>query len=95
MATKKTGSTQAKSRKKQDRPQEIQALQQEVKEAVKNLAEELKPFELCWVWHDGDNIEDVAKYLTGYSYNVFKLLDYNHIQAQDIKPGVVLKWGIR
>ena len=90
MATKKTGSTQAKSRKKQDRPQEIQELAQDVHELIKD-----KPFELCWVWKEGDNIEQVAQALTGYSYNVFKLLDYNHMQAQDIKPGVVLKWGIK
>ena len=76
MATKKTGSTQAKSRKKQEPMQE----------AVQ---------ELCWVWKEGDNIEQVAQALTGHSYNVFNLLNYNHIQAQDIKPGVVIKWGIR
>ena len=90
MATKKTGSTQAKSRKKQGRPQEIQELAQDVHEIIKDL-----PFELHWVWKDGDNIEQVAQAITGYSYNVFKLLNYNHMQAQDIKPGVVLKWGIK
>lgn len=90
MATKKTGSTQAKSRKKQDRPQEIQELAQKIHEHIKD-----KPFELYWVWKDGDNIEQVAQALTGHSYNVFNLLNYNHIQAQDIKPGVVLKWGIK
>ena len=95
MATKKTGSTQATRRKKQDRPQEIQELQQEVKESVKKFVKDLKPFELCYVWKEGDNIEQVAQVLTGHSYNVFNLLNYNHIQAQDIKPGVILKWGIR
>ena len=86
MATKKTESTQAKSRKKQ----EIQELAQDIHELIKD-----EPFELFWVWKDGDNIEQVAQALTGHSYNVFNLLNYNHIQAQDIKPGVVLKWGIR
>lgn len=86
MATKKTGSTQAKSRKKQ----EIQELTQEIHELIKN-----KPYELYWVWKDGDNIEQVAQALTGHSYNVFNLLNYNHIQAQDIKPGTVISWGVR
>lgn len=86
MATKKTGSTQAKSRKKQ----EIQELAQEIHELIKN-----KPYELYWVWKDGDNIEQVAQALTGHSYNVFNLLNYNHIQAQDIKPGTVISWGVR
>ena len=51
--------------------------------------------ELCWVWQNGDNIEKVSQALTGYSYNVFKLLDYNHMQAGDIKPGTIIKWGIK
>lgn len=51
--------------------------------------------ELSWVWKEGDNIEQVAQALTGHSYNVFNLLNYNHIQAQDIKPGTVISWGIR
>ena len=75
MATKKTGSTQAKSRKKQEPVQEI--------------------LEISWVWKDGDNIEQVAQALTGHSYNVFNLLNYNHMQAQDIKPGTVISWGVR
>lgn len=72
MATKKSGSTQAKCRKKQEPVQEI-----------------------SWVWKDGDNIEQVAQALTGHSYNVFNLLNYNHILAQDIKPGTVISWGVR
>lgn len=86
MATKKTGSMQAKSRKKQ----KIQELAQEIHELTKD-----KPFDLYWVWKDGDNIEQVAQALTGHSYNVFNLLNYNHIQAQDIKPGTVISWGVR
>lgn len=51
--------------------------------------------DVSWVWKDGDNIEQVAQALTGHSYNVFNLLNYNHIQAQDIKPGTVISWGVR
>ena len=54
-----------------------------------------KTLELSWIWKEGDNIEQVAQALTGHSYNVFNLLNYNHIQAQDIKPGTVISWGIR
>lgn len=78
MATKKTGSTQAKSRKKQEAAEKTQEV-----------------FEFSHVWKDGDNIEQVAQVLTGHSYNVFNLLNYNHIQAQDIKPGTVISWGVR
>ena len=85
MTTKKdTEKKQATRRKKQADPEKVQ-------EAVQDV----KPFEMCWVWKAGDNIEKVAQALTGYSYNVFKLLDHNHIQAGDIKPGTVLKWEIK
>lgn len=89
MATKKdTEKKQVTRRKKQADPEKVQ-------EAVQKFIENAKPFELCWVWKAGDNIEKVAQALTGYSYNVFKLLDHNHMQAGDIKPGTVLKWEIK
>ena len=65
------------------------------KDTEKKQVTRRKKQELCWVWQDGDNIEKVSQALTGYSYNVFKLLDYNHMQAGDIKPGTVIKWGIK
>ena len=51
--------------------------------------------ELCWVWKDGDSLQKVAQALTGHVYMDFALLNYNHIEAGDIKPGTILKWGIK
>ena len=65
------------------------------KKAGSTQAKCRKKQEISWVWKDGDNIEQVAQALTGHSYIVFNLLNYNHIQAQDIKPGTVISWGVR
>lgn len=40
----------------------------------------------------GDNISDVAQKITGKSYMVYKLLQFNGLTMNDIKPGTVLKW---
>lgn len=40
----------------------------------------------------GDNISDVAQKITGKSYMVYKLLQFNGLTMNDIKPGIVLKW---
>ena len=45
-----------------------------------------------YVWKDGDNLQNVAKKLTGHSYMYYKLLEFNEITAQELKPGTVLKW---
>ena len=50
--------------------------------------------ELCWVWKDGDSLQKVAQALTGHVYMDFALLNYNEMQAVDIKPGTILKWRV-
>ena len=40
----------------------------------------------------GDNISDVAQKITGKSYMVYKLVQFNGLTMNDIKPGIVLKW---
>ena len=50
--------------------------------------------ELCWVWKDGDSLQKVAQALTGHEYMDFALLNYNEMQAVDIKPGTILKWRV-
>ena len=68
---------------------------QEVKEAVKEFLQDVKPFELCVVYKEGDNIDMVAKQLTGHSYNAFKVCEYSGVKYQDVRPGTILKWPVR
>ena len=83
-AQEETGKKQGARRKKQ-----------EVKEAVKEFIDNVKPFELCVVFKEGDNIDMVAKQLTGHSYMAFKVCEYSGVKYQDVRPGTILKWPVR
>ena len=83
-AQEETGKKQAVRRKKQ-----------EVQEAVKEFIDNVKPFELCVVFKEGDNIDMVAKQLTGHSYMAFKVCEYSGVKYQDVRPGTILKWPVR
>lgn len=50
--------------------------------------------EAVYIYHDGDNIQQIAKIMTGHSYMLYKLLEYNGINAGDIKDGDIIKWRI-
>ena len=75
--------------------QAVRRKKQEVKEAVKEFLQDVKPFELCVVFKEGDNIDMVAKQLTGHSYNAFKVCEYSGVKYQDVRPGTILKWPVR
>lgn len=66
-----------------------------VKEAVKEFTKDVKPFELCIVFAQGDNIDMIAKQLTGKSYMAFKVCEYSGVRYQDVRPGTILKWPMR
>ena len=83
-AQEETGKKQAVRRKKQ-----------EVQEVVKEFIDNVKPFELCVVFKEGDNIDMVAKQLTGHSYMAFKVCEYSGVKYQDVRPGTILKWPVR
>lgn len=83
-AQEETGKKQAVRRKKQ-----------EVKEAVKEFLQDVKPLDICIVFAEGDNIDMVAKQLTGHSYMAFKVCEYSGVKYQDVRPGTILKWPMR
>lgn len=58
----------------------------------KIMAKKKKITKTEYEYKDGDNISEVARKLTGNSYMVYALLEYNHLRMEDIKPGTVLKW---
>ena len=87
-AQEDAGKKQAVRRKKQE---DIE----KAKEAVKELLKNVKPLDICIVFAEGDNIDMVAKQLTGYSYMAFKVCEYSGVKYQDVRPGTVLKWPMR
>lgn len=84
-AQEDAGKKQAVRRKKQE----------EAKEAVKELLKNVKPLDICIVFAEGDNIDMIAKRLTGHSYMAFKVCEYSGVKYQDVRPGTVLKWPMR
>lgn len=88
----------AKKKEAQDaagKKQAVRRKKQEVKEAVQEFLQDVKPFELCVVFAEGDNIDIVAKQLTGHSYMAFKVCEYSGVKYQDVRPGTILKWPVR
>ena len=75
--------------------QVVRRKKQEVKEAVEEFVKDVKPFELCVVFKEGDNIDMIAKQLTGHSYMSFKVCEYSGVKYQDVRPGTILKWPVR
>ena len=64
----------------------------EVKALVQEKFENAGPLDICYVYADGDNIETVAKLLTGHSRRAFALCEYSGVNLCDVKPGTVLRW---
>ena len=75
--------------------QAVRRKKQEVKEAVQEFIDNVKPFELCVVFKEGDDINMIAKQLTGHSYMAFKVCEYSGVKYQDVRPGTILKWPVR
>ena len=69
-----------------------------IKEAPKSIKEAPAPCkevpEAVYIYHSGDDIHKIAKLLTGHSYMVFKVLEYNHKSFDDLKDGDLIKWGL-
>ena len=57
---------------------------------------EKKPatIEVNYIYHTGDNIEDIAKLLTGRRYMAYRLLEVNGLTMNSLKDGDILKWGV-
>lgn len=56
------------------------------------MAKKKKITKTEYEYKNGDNISEVARKLTGNSYMVYALLEYNHLRMEEVKPGTVLKW---
>ena len=64
---------------------------EKLKAEVKALLD-ATPLDICYVYNYGDNIETVAKLLTGHSRKAFALCEYSGVNLCDVKPGTVLRW---
>lgn len=80
-----------KTRKPRKKPEAIKEAPESIKEAPAPCKE--VP-EAVYIYHSGDDIHKIAKLLTGHSYMVFKVLEYNHKSFDELKDGDIIKWGL-
>ena len=80
-----------KTRKPRKKPESVKESPASIKEAPEPCKE--VP-EAVYIYHSGDDIHKIAKLLTGHSYMVFKVLEYNHISFDELKDGDIIKWGL-
>ena len=59
------------------------------KEAVQ---EEITKKPVEYIYHTGDDITKIARLLTGHSYMVDRLLQYNELTYSTLKDGDTLTW---
>ena len=71
---------------------DTEKLKKEVKALLQEKFGDGIPLDICYVYADGDNIETVAKLLTGHSRKAFALCEYSGVNLCDVKPGTVLRW---
>ena len=89
MAKKKEA--QEPAGKKQGTAGKKKADTEKLKAEVKELLDKA-PLDICYVYTERDNIETVAKLLTGHSRKAFALCEYSGVNLCDVKPGTVLRW---
>lgn len=58
----------------------------------KKTEEVKKPLEITYIYHEGDNLPEIAKAITGHSYLMGALLFMNGKNMNNLKEGDVLIW---
>ena len=76
-----------RTRKKKEAAEVMQELIREDAGKVQDT-----PLDICHVWQAGDNLDSVAKELTGRSYMRDRVLEYSGVKTSEIVPGTILKW---
>lgn len=67
---------------------------EEVKEVKKPSRKKTEPAEAVWIYHTGDDLDKISFELTGKKYMIYRILQYNSINMNQLKDGDVLKWGL-
>lgn len=50
--------------------------------------------EQVYIYHKGDDLQHIAKLLTGHEYLMYKMLTVHGLTINDIPDGFVFKWRI-
>ena len=72
--------------KKTTRRKKTETVKEEPKKA------EMPDLDVYYIYHDGDNIQEIAKILTGHSYMMYRMLEYSGLKFGELKDGDMIKW---
>ena len=79
-------------------PRKKAEVKEEIKEAKPKKAKEVKPkmvqkLEVTYIYHEGDNLPEITKALTGHEYLMETLLRANGLTLNTLKEGDILRWN--
>ena len=60
-------------------------------EAIKQIQE--MP-EAVYIYHEGDNLQEIARILTGHEYLMYRMIEYSGLTVDSLKDGDIIKWKL-
>lgn len=61
----------------------------------KKIQEPVKEIpEAVYIYHTGDNLQEVAKVLTGHEYLMYRMIEYSGLTVDSLKDGDIIKWKL-
>lgn len=64
----------------------------EIPKKIRKKKEE--PAEAVYIYHTGDDLEQISAFLTGKKYMIYRILQYSGLNMNQLKDGDILKWGV-
>ena len=78
----------------EEKPEVIEVKPAKREKKPEAVGQQSDTIEVYYIYHQGDNIEDIAKLLTGRRYMAYRLLEVNGLTMNSLKDGAILKWGV-
>lgn len=78
----------------EEKPEVIEKKPAKREKKPEAIEEKPATIEVNYIYHTGDNIEEIAKLLTGRRYMAYRLLEVNGLTMNSLKDGDILKWGV-
>lgn len=50
--------------------------------------------EAVYIYHEGDNLQQIARILTGHEYLMYRMIEYSGLTIDSLKDGDIIKWKL-
>ena len=50
--------------------------------------------EAVYIYHEGDNLQEIARVLTGHEYLMYRMIEYSGLTVDSLKDGDIIKWKL-